>query len=182
MFYKSLLCVSLASLLVGCFEQRDPNQSMIPIGSKQVLKEWPDQAYITAMDSMIKEEVVVGPQKKSDVTVALSETPMALNQIAKKAVKEGQAMVNPKAQKSAPTLEEFIEKFSAQIDLVRNGSSSGKQYQVKSGDTIQKILKKKYGSQGAKLPEVIVKYQLQGINPNLDLAQLEPGQVLLLPF
>lgn len=185
LIYKSLITLTLALSFVGCFEERDLSHSQFTLGEKQVLREWPDSAYIAAMDSMMKEEVVVGRAQKADVEVSLGSTPTSLQALAQKAVQDGQKLNQKKkaSQKdTSDSLESFLERFSAKIDAVRAGAINGKVVDVKAGQDINSILKAKYGALGAEIPQVLVKYQLQGINPALDLTMLKAGDQVRLPF
>lgn len=187
LIYKSLITLILALSLQGCFEERDLSQSQFTLGEKQFLREWPDSSYIAAMDSMLKEEVVVGRAQKADVEVSLGSTPTSLQALAQKAVQEGQKLKQSQTKSTntssnTESLESFLERFSAKVDAVRSGTITGRLITVKSGQNINTILKDKYGALGAEIPQVLVKYQLQGINPEVDLSTLKPGDQVRLPF
>lgn len=187
MNFKLITTILLSLLLTACYEKRSLENSSVKLGEKYVLQEWPDQAYVSSMDSMVKAELVVGPQKKSDVSVSLGTTPMALGEMAKKAVKEGQKLAaksGSSLQEENPTqsLENFIESFSQNIEAVRVGSKKGRKIKSKAGENIRELLKRVYGAKSYDIPNAVVNYQLQGINPGKDLSAITEGTEILLPF
>tara|TARA_B110000483_G_C18028967_1_gene477976 strand:- start:266 stop:913 length:648 start_codon:yes stop_codon:yes gene_type:complete len=179
-WFKVLVSTFLFS---GCVEERDSLKSIIPVGSKQFLSEWPDELYINQMDSLLKEEVVVGPVSKNDVSLTMGGIP-SLESLAKKAVAEGegQARVSRKSLTTKMSVEEFLSKFQNKLDLVRSGESSGRYVLVSNEGKIMAILAKAYGHQANNIPGVLIDYHLQSINPEIDLNNLTSGTKVLLPF
>lgn len=180
--YRIIVWVSIALSLSACIETRDVNSSSLEIGAKIKLREWPDERYIQAMDSMLSAEVVVHSKSSNEVSVTLGGQQSAINEIMKKALADGKALENKPQGPRSQTTEEFLASFSDGIEMVRSGASKGRYVEVIEGEGMSQLLTRVYGAHAKRIPDVVIKYQLQGINPGKDIMDLPSLKRVLLPF
>ncbi len=170
-----LIFVIIALLVMGCSQDSD-YQFKSEIGNKVVLERFPD-----SLDMANAKELRHYKQDKShikkpvDIGLDLPGVPSAFRKPAKKT-----QIVHRKFLSK----EEFVERFSKTLTKLKNDPQNRALAFVvttKNATTIQRILSKKYSAYAASIPDVLIKYEVQALNPEINLNAIAANQRIIFP-
>ncbi|SHL47990.1 hypothetical protein [Fibrobacter sp. UWEL] len=169
---------------------------------KIVLEEWPDEAYIASLDSVLAAE----PLKKqkavtTNITMNAHQAPIfklppqvtgkkeaiksasqkKLDGASYKTPHENKASIKTKSDNSA---EAFADRFTNGLAKLQSDPNNAGLYKMASagdGDDVMKLLRRTYGSAVLTLPRFFIMSQLKSVNPGLNLESLNAGDKVKLP-
>jgi hypothetical protein len=186
------LLAALPLIFIACGNDA-PVAKIIVTDQKMPLQEWPDSAYIAALDSILALE----PIKKTDSaeaniqmnTFAAPVFKLPSSVTGKKDVKPAaknsqnapKANVTAKADHSA---EQFADKFANALSKLQSDPSNAALYrtvEAKDGDDLFKLLKRTYGAGVQNLPRFFVLSALQSVNAGVALEHLNAGDKVRVP-
>ena len=194
---KVLAVAPLVVSLVAC-KGEPPQAKIVVVDKKMPLLEWPDQAYVDNLDSILARE----PVKKTDknkpsiamnahkaptfmlpgsVTGKPSKAPSHTKKGAESAKKSGLAGNSDNAAASA---EAFMDKFSRALSALQSDPSNAGLYKVveaKEGEDLFKLLRRTYGAGTQNLPRFYVLSALQSVNAGVMLEHLNAGDKVRVP-
>jgi hypothetical protein len=186
------LLAALPLIFIACGNDA-PVAKIIVTDQKMPLQEWPDSAYIAALDSILALE----PIKKADS----AEANIQMNAFAAPVFKlpssvTGKKDVKPAAKNSqnAPkanvtakadhSAEQFADKFANALSKLQSDPSNAALYrtvEAKDGDDLFKLLKRTYGAGVQNLPRFFVLSALQSVNAGVALEHLNAGDKVRVP-
>ena len=194
---KVLAVAPLVVSLVAC-KGEPPQAKIVVVDKKMPLLEWPDQAYVDNLDSILAREPVKKTDKNkpsiamnahkaptfmlpSSVTGKPSKAPSHTKKGAENAKKSGLAGNSDNAAASA---EAFMDKFSRALSALQSDPSNAGLYKVveaKEGEDLFKLLRRTYGAGTQNLPRFYVLSTLQSVNPGVMLEHLNAGDKVRVP-
>ena len=194
---KVLAVAPLVVSLVAC-KGEPPQAKIVVVDKKMPLLEWPDQAYVDNLDSILAREPVKKTDKNkpsiainahkaptfmlpSSVTGKPSKAPSHTKKSAESAKKSGLAGNSDNAAASA---EAFMDKFSRALSALQSDPSNAGLYKVveaKDGEDLFKLLRRTYGAGTQNLPRFYVLSTLQSVNPGVMLEHLNAGDKVRVP-
>ena len=187
-----LLLAALPLIFIACGNEA-PAAKIIVTDQKMPLQEWPDSAYIAALDSILALE----PIKKTDsaeanIKMNAFEAPVfklpgsvtgkkEVKTAAKNTQNAPKANVAAKADQSA---EQFADKFASALSKLQSDPSNAALYrtvEAKDGDDLFKLLKRTYGAGVQNRPRFYVLSALQSVNAGVALEHLNAGDKVRIP-
>ena len=182
------LLAALPLIFIACGNDA-PVAKIIVTDQKMPLQEWPDSAYIAALDSILALE----PIKKTDS----AEANIQMNAFAAPVFKLPSSVTGKKDVKSAAKnsqnvpkanvtakAEQFADKFANALSKLQSDPSNAALYrtvEAKDGDDLFKLLKRTYGAGVQNLPRFFVLSALQSVNAGVALEHLNAGDKVRVP-
>jgi len=195
--FNAIAAASLAMVLAAC-KGEPPQATIVVIDKKMPLLEWPDQAYVDNLDSILARE----PVKKTDkntpsIAMNAHKAPTfmlpgsvtgksdAPKSHAKKGGNQGKnAISGGSSDNAAASAEAFMDKFSRALSALQSDPSNAGLYKVveaKEGEDLFKLLRRTYGAGTQNLPRFYVLSALQSVNAGVMLEHLNAGDKVRVP-
>ena len=195
--FKTIAAASLAMALVAC-KGEAPQATIVVIDKKMPLLEWPDQAYVDNLDSVLAREPVKKTEKNTPSIAmnaqkaptfmlpgSVTGKPDAPKSHAKKGGNQGKnAFSGGSSDNAAASAEAFMDKFSRALSALQSDPSNTGLYKVveaKDGEDLFKLLRRTYGAGTQNLPRFYVLSTLQSVNPGVMLEHLNAGDKVRVP-
>ncbi|MDR3002328.1 MAG: hypothetical protein LBU89_13835 [Fibromonadaceae bacterium] len=179
---NSQLILVVTLLLTSCSDYERENFRMM-VGEKYALKRWPDSAHIDTLDRFFANEPVRHPERqKAEITMNMSGKIKRSEKSADVPAKKSQRPSAPRAEEKST--ESFSERFFYALHKLSenpNNRKYGKKYSAKSGESLNDLLIRIYGSQAREIPRYVSESMLRPLNSSLDLSSLAEGDMVLLP-
>jgi hypothetical protein len=183
LFLHSPLAFILVLIFTSCTSY-EREEFRMEVDKKYALKKFPDSLYLDTLDNFFKKEPIKKTtEQKAEITMQADFS----SKIEKPKEKEDNAIQNQKQytvknpeKKSIPFADGFLHSL---LKLSENPDSKeyGKTYKAKSGENIDELLLRIYGTKANKVPKNLTKSMLKTLNPNSDFNSFNEGEIILLP-
>lgn len=194
---KVLAVAPLVVSLVAC-KGEPPQAKIVVVDKKMPLLEWPDQAYVDNLDSILAREPVKKTDKnKPSIAInahkaptfmlpgSVTGKPDAPKSHAKKGGNQGKnAFSGGSSDNATASAEAFMDKFSRALSALQSDPSNAGLYKVveaKEGEDLFKLLHRTYGAGTQNLPRFYVLSALQSVNAGVMLEHLNAGDKVRVP-
>jgi len=185
--------------LAGCERQ---NVLTLEEGKRYYLREMPDSAYVASLeefadtankvemekwqsggDVVLKTGLLPGKVGPEEFEKMFGKRPGTSESSAANQGGTEDGTTNRDGATGQSNSESFLEGFQKAVDNLRQNPESSRYGQKVTAPAggFGALLQRQYGSNASFLPEVTTRYQIQALNPELDLNNLSSGQRVLLP-
>ncbi len=186
--------VAISAILAACGNDT-PVAKIIVTDQKMPLTEWPDSAYIAALDSILAlEPIKKGAENEAKISMNTFEAPIfklpgsvtGKKDPAPKANHAGKSAENRQAnaRQADTSAEAFADKFTNALSKLQSDPSNAGLYktvEARDGDDLFKLLKRTYGNGVQNLPRFYILSTLQSVNPGVMLEHLNAGDKVRVP-
>lgn len=189
------LGILLGKLRGGDSSPSQPAADADFVGIKIPLAQWPSDSTLHSLDSIPPQEWInesAGPAfndtadqiskviaDSSPSSSAQGSKPLSLASAASSA---SSLLVTPA---SRPTQLQgstaWLPAFGAKLKAMEEGAPGQKITVLQGEADIQAVLLRVYGVKSKQIPDALIRYSLQRLNPSLDFNALKPGQLVMLP-
>lgn len=189
------LFIGIPAIFTACGSE-PPVARIIETDKKMPLTEWPDSAYIAALDSILAlEPIKKNSEADANISMNVFEAPLfklpgsvtGKKDAAPKANhagKSGAGKPTASAKAADTSAEDFADKFASALSHLQSDPGNASLYrtvEAKEGDDLFKLLRRSYGAGVQGLPRFYVLSALQSVNAGVVLEHLNAGDKVRIP-